>query len=174
MSTASATVRVPRAWSRSARRMRCATTSRRRRALRVGQRFRARDCRQCRISCVAHDVDRYPEKVPLISQVNSGWAGALWAAARPEAEPSQSNISNGTAELLCLVSLLFLVGLVAWMVTRGRPPSNRTPGPGPLSRHDRTTDPWAAIPTSEMASEADAALVAADDSLQTSQQEMDF
>ncbi len=91
--------------------------------------------------------------------------------AAPFAEPT-TTISNGTAELLCLISGLVLIGLVWWLISR-RGSGAKAGRPGPLERHD-PTDPWAAIPTAAMESDANTALVAADDALKTSEQELTF
>lgn len=70
----------------------------------------------------------------LISQLTSQKTPVL-------AEPSQSNISNGTAELLCLVSLLFLAALVTWMVIRSRAASKRgTTGEASVGTEDSDGD----------------------------------
>jgi hypothetical protein len=83
----------------------------------------------------------------------------------PFAEPG-TTISNGTADLLCLVSGLALVGLVPWMVIR-RASARKAGRPESVGRHD-PTDPWAAIPTDTMEADANSALVAADHALKTS------
>jgi hypothetical protein len=90
----------------------------------------------------------------------------------PIAEPA-TTLSNGTAQLLFLVSALAVVLLVAWMISRRSSARTKAGRPGPLERHD-PNDPWAAIPTARMETDANAALVAADDSLKTSEQELTF
>jgi cell division septum initiation protein DivIVA len=85
-----------------------------------------------------------------------------------------TTISSGTAGLLCLISLLVLVGLIIYMSTRGRSaPKSAGGGGGPVTRQD-PSDPWVGIPTAQMEADANSALVAADDALKTSEQELTF
>jgi hypothetical protein len=117
---------------------------------------------KCRIKANLRRTRRYAGSVPPLPSDH---------LADPFAEPA-TTISNGTAELLCLISGLVLIALVWWLISR-RGTGAKAGRPGPLERHD-PTDPWAPIPTATMESDANTALVAADDALKTSEQELAF
>ncbi len=102
--------------------------------------------------------------VAALAHVGSGPRRRLLAA-------DSATLSSGTAEMLCLFSGLAALGLLLWMLSRR--PAARTRRTGPIGS-GKPTDPWAAIPTATMASDANAALVAADDALKTSEQELAF
>lgn len=106
--------------------------------------------------------------LPLLNDLTWGFAGPA-----PVTEPSQSNISNGTAELLCLISVLFIVGVIILASRRRRWQSKRGADLEPVTSQN-PPDSWAAIPTSQMENDASSALVAADDALKTSDQELTF
>ena len=110
--------------------------------------------------------------LPLDHLVGPFALGFGRASGGPVAVTEPTTISTGTAELLCLFSGLSLVALALWMISR-RVSARKSGRPGPLTRHD-PSDPWAPIPTAKMETDANAALVAADDSLKTSEQELAF
>jgi hypothetical protein len=83
-------------------------------------------------------------------------------------------VNTGTgSELLCLVGTLVVIGLALWLFIRHRRGAARR-GAGVQKASPDPSDPYGTVTTEQLSNDANALLVAADDSLKTSEQEMTF
>lgn len=105
------------------------------------------------------------------------WAGAATAAAAGLADVAGggsggaggSGGGSGVFGILLVVVLVALAALVIWIVVRSR--RKKT---GQVSAPGGPVDPLASVSTAELAQRAASALVATDDAIKTSAQELDF
>jgi hypothetical protein len=92
-----------------------------------------------------------------------------WAAPTPPA-----NVSTGAGSgVACLIGVLVIVALALWLFVRHRSGAAKRGGGVTASSPD-PSDPYGTIPTQQLANDANSLLVAADDSLKTSEQELTF
>jgi hypothetical protein len=86
-------------------------------------------------------------------------------------DSTPSNVNTGTgAELLCLVGVFVIVALALWLFLRHR--SGK--GSGVNRSQPDPNDPYGTTTTEQLGTDANSLLVAADDSLKTSEQELTF
>lgn len=105
------------------------------------------------------------------------WAGAATAAAAGLADAARggsggtggSGGGSGVFGILLVVVLVALAALVIWIVVRSR--RKKT---GQVAAPGGPVDPLAGVSTAELAKRAASALVATDDAIKTSAQELDF
>lgn len=88
---------------------------------------------------------------------------------KPVSNPAV-NTSTG-AELLCLVGVFIIAGLALWLFLRHR---SGTKGGGVKKSSPDPNDPYGTFTTEQLSNDANTLLVAADDSLKTSEQELTF
>ena len=107
---------------------------------------------------------------PQLSEEN--WVGAATAAADGLASAvgggtgGTSDGGGGFGGILIVVLILAVIGVVIWLIIRARRKKATTAG--------GTTTPVEQIPTAELARRAASALVATDDAIKTSEQELGF
>ncbi|TQJ32601.1 TPM domain-containing protein [Microbacterium sp. SLBN-146] len=91
------------------------------------------------------------------------WAGAAVAAADGLQDAVTTQPGGGVGGILIGVIVVVAIGVVIWLVVRGRR-KKKSAGPTPVEQ----------ISTAELARQAASALVATDDALRTSEQELGF
>lgn len=103
------------------------------------------------------------------------WAGAATAAAAGLADAVKGGSGGGgaLAAVLLVIVIIALAALVVWIVVRSRRAKTTAVTAGPAGA-DAPQDPLAQVSTEELRRRAASALVATDDALKTSEQELGF
>ena len=113
-------------------------------------------------------IARYADNVPPTL------AGPVSSQLTSLADPAPTTyVRNGSgAELICVLGTFLIVAVGVWLFLRRRSSKHR--GGGVKMTSPDPNDPYGTVPTEKMSADANSLLVAADDSLKTSEQELVF